>query len=124
MAEKNEIGKVGEATACSFLKINGYTILETNWRYRRYELDIIASNGSELVVVEVKTRSEAYWVAPEDAVNHTKIRHIVSATNAYVLRNNINLPVRFDIICLVKQGMSYTVERHIEDAFFAPANYR
>jgi len=126
MAEKNETGKTGEAVACSFLRINGYTILETNWRYHRYELDIIArnENDNELVVVEVKTRSEKYLVAPEDAVDRKKIRHIVSATNAYIRRYNIELPVRFDIICLVKQDQSYFVERHIEDAFYAPLNCR
>jgi len=124
MAEKNETGKTGELTACSFLRINGYTILETNWRYRRYELDIIAKSGDELVVVEVKTRSEKYLVAPEDAVDRKKIRHIVSATNAYIRRYDVELPVRFDIICLVKQEQSYIVERHIEDAFYAPVNCR
>lgn len=120
MAEKDETGKTGEAVACSYLKINGYTILHTNWRHRRYELDIIATNGNELVVVEVKTRSESYLVIPEEAVNHTKIRHIVSAADAYVRRYNIERPVRFDVICLIRQRNAYTVERHIEDAFYAP----
>ncbi|MDR0348973.1 MAG: YraN family protein [Tannerella sp.] len=124
MAEKNETGKIGEETACSFLRINGYTILETNWRYRHYELDIIASDGNELVVVEVKTRSETYRVAPEDTVSRKKIQRIVAAADAYILHKNISLPVRFDIICMVRQGISYVVERHIEDAFFAPVNYR
>lgn len=121
MSEKNETGKTGEVIACSYLKINGYTILATNWRYRRYELDIVATNGKELVVVEVKTRSETYLVAPEDAVDRLKIRRIVLAADAYVRRYNIDLPVRFDIIGLVKQGISYTIERHIEDAFYAPS---
>ncbi|MDR2919473.1 MAG: YraN family protein [Tannerella sp.] len=120
MAEKNETGKIGEAVACSYLKINGYTILHTNWRYRRYELDIVATNGEELVVVEVKTRSESYLIYPEESVNRIKIKHIVSATDVYIRRYNIELPVRFDIICMIKKDNSYTVERHIEDAFYAP----
>lgn len=124
MADKNETGKTGEAAACSYLKINGYTILHTNWRYRRYELDIVASNGEELVVIEVKTRSESYLIYPEESVNRTKIKHIVSATDVYVRRYNIEQPVRFDIICMIREKDSYTIERHIEDAFYAPLRFR
>ncbi len=48
-----------------------------------------------------------------------KIRRIVAAADAYVRQFNINLPVRFDIVCLIKNGRCYEVE-HIEDAFYAP----
>ena len=48
-----------------------------------------------------------------------KIRRIVAAADAYVRQFNINLPVRFDIVCLIKNGHRYEVE-HIEDAFYAP----
>ena len=120
MAEKNETGKKGEAVACSYLEICGFKILHTNWRYRRFELDIVATNGSELVVVEVKTRSKNYLVDPEKSIDSYKIRHITTATDVYIRKFGINLPVRFDVICLMKDKHSYTVEKHFEDAFFAP----
>ena len=120
MAEKNETGKIGEEVACSFLEICGYSILHTNWRFHRYELDIVATDGKELVVVEVKTRSKNYLLNPEDSIDHRKIRRITTATDAYIRKNNINMPVRFDVLCLTKDHIAYTVERHIEDAFLAP----
>ncbi len=120
MADKNETGKRGEAVACLYLKKNKYKILDTNWRFRRYELDIVATNDKELVVVEVKTRSENYLVAPELAVDRTKIRHIVIATDAYIRMKDISLPIRFDVMCLVRKKDSYVVEQHIKDAFYAP----
>jgi putative endonuclease len=120
MAEKNETGKTGEAVARSYLEISGYTVLDTNWRFHHYELDIIATNGQELVVVEVKTRSSEYLISPEDAINTRKIKRIVAAADAYARMKQINLPVRFDIICLIKDKQSYTVEKHYEDAFYAP----
>ena len=119
MAEKNETGKQGEQAARLYLEENGYRILATNWRFHRFELDIIATNNEELVIVEVKTRSCNYLVAPESAVDATKIRRIVAASDAYIRRYNIQLPVRFDILCLIKKGPSFEIE-HIEDAFFAP----
>ncbi|MDL2304551.1 YraN family protein [Bacteroides sp. OttesenSCG-928-D19] len=120
MAERNETGKQGEAEAQRYLEKNGYRILETNWRFHHYELDIIATNGEELIIIEVKTRSGNYLIAPEAAVDKGKIRRIVTASDAYVRMKKIDLPIRFDILCLIKNGPSLTVEDHIEDAFYAP----
>jgi len=119
MAEKNETGKQGELAARTYLEENGYKVLATNWRFHRYELDIVATDNEELVIIEVKTRSDNYLVAPEIAVDKSKIRRIVTASDAYARKHNIHLPVRFDILCLVKKGQSFEIE-HIEDAFFAP----
>ena len=119
MAEKNETGKKGESTARQYLENNGYKVIETNWRFHRFEIDIIAMKNKEIIFVEVKTRSDNYLVAPEAAVDKKKIRRIVSASDAYVRKNNISLSVRFDIICLIKKEQSFDIE-HIEDAFFAP----
>ena len=120
MAEKNETGKKGEAVARTYLEISGYKILHTNWRFHRYELDIVATDGKELVIVEVKTRSINYLLYPEDAINRHKIKHITTATNAYISKFGIEMPVRFDVVCMIKDQYSFTVEKHIEDAFFAP----
>ena len=120
MAERNETGKQGESIARQYLEENGYNVLETNWRFHRFELDIIATDEKELIIIEVKTRSDNYLIAPELAVNKSKIRRIVTASDAYARMKHIDLPIRFDIICLIKKGASYSVEDHIEDAFFAP----
>jgi len=119
MAEKNETGKQGESVARRYLEEKGYQVLETNWRFHRFEIDIIATHNDELVIVEVKTRSENYLLAPETAVDGRKIRRIVAASDAYARKHNSNLPVRFDLLCLIKKGQNFEIE-HIEDAFFAP----
>ena len=56
MAKHNELGKKGEEIAAQYLSEKGYEILERNWRNRHKEIDIIAKDGNELVIVEVKTR--------------------------------------------------------------------
>ena len=115
----NETGKKGESIACQYLEENGYKVLATNWRFHRFELDIIATDSKELIVVEVKTRSDNYLVAPEIAVDNRKIQRIVAASDAYARKHNIPLPIRFDVLCLIKKGTSFAIE-HIEDAFYAP----
>lgn len=121
MAKQNEIGKEGEILAREYLEKRGYRISHINWHWHHYELDIVAFTDKELVVVEVKTRSENYWISPEDAVDRKKIRRIVMATDAYVRFYNIMLPVRFDIITLIKHKDGYRIE-HIDDAFLAPTH--
>lgn len=120
MAEKNETGKQGEIAAQKYLEEKGYRVLDTNWHFHHYELDIVATNGKELIIIEVKTRSGNYLLPPEMAVNKGKIRRIVTAANAYARMKKMSFPVRFDIICLIRKGLSYSVESHIEDAFLAP----
>ena len=119
MAEHNKFGKNGEEEAVRYLCDKGYTILHRNWRSGHKELDIVAQAGNELVVVEVKARRTDAYGLPEEAVNGSKIRRIVAATDAYVRKFGIDLPVRFDIITVTGNEPPYRVE-HIPDAFFPP----
>lgn len=120
MAIRNETGKEGEAMARTYLEKHGYHIRHTNWHYHHFELDIVAVQGDELVIVEVKTRSKDFLLEPEMAVDRKKIQRIVAAADAYVRLFNLDAPVRFDIITLVKDAEGYHIREHIEDAFYAP----
>lgn len=119
MAQHNILGKEGEGEAKKYLLEKGYSILHTNWRYRRNELDIIAIQNEELVIVEVKTRSANCLQLPQEAVDSAKIKRIVAATDAYVRKFNIELPVRFDVITVLKSEAGYQIE-HIDHAFYSP----
>ena len=119
MAEHNVLGKEGEDAACAFLESKGYSILDRNWRWRKLELDIIAEYKGTLVVVEVKTRRNEDFGSPEQAVDNAKIRRIVQATDVYLKKFCIDLPVRFDIISVTGIIPPFQIE-HIEEAFFPP----
>lgn len=120
MAERNKTGKEGESEARAYLERKGYRILHANWHFHHYELDIVAVDGEELVVVEVKTRSAGSLLRPEEAVDPQKIKRIVAAADAYVRHFDSALPVRFDIIAMQKRDGRYSVLEHIEGAFYAP----
>ena len=117
MAEHNDLGKLGEELAVEFLEKNGYTILETNWTFQKAEVDIIAQKGTVLAVVEVKTRSSIDFGLPQDFVKPKKIQLLVKAINEYVLSNDLDVEVRFDIIAIQKENKGFIIE-HIEDAFY------
>ncbi|MFM7018442.1 YraN family protein [Flavobacterium sp.] len=117
MADHNELGKQGEALAVEFLQQKGYEILETNWTFQKAEIDIIAQKDSVLAIVEVKTRSSIDYGLPQDFVKPKKIQLLVKAVNEYVLVNDLDLEVRFDIIAIHKDGAEFNLE-HIEEAFY------
>lgn len=121
MARHNIFGQRAERIAAQFLENQGYTILDRNWRSGHKELDLIASDGRTLVVVEVKARTTSRWGNAEVWVDNMKIRRIVNATDAYLRLKCIDLPVRFDIITIIGEEGKEAIE-HIPDAFFAPMN--
>lgn len=119
MARHNLLGKAGEEAACAYLAEKGYTILHTNWRYRRNELDIVATDRDTLVVVEVKTRSDDPLSPPEEAVDAGKIKRTVAAADVYVRRFDLDLPVRFDVVTVVQSASGFRIV-HIDNAFYSP----
>ena len=119
MAKHNELGKEGEKAAVAYLSRNEYVIRHQNWRKGHLELDIVAAKDNTLVVVEVKTRRNTEFAEPEDAVNRSKIRRLVKATDAYLKLFQIDNQVQFDIITVVGETGNFKIE-HIEDAFYPP----
>jgi len=117
MAEHNDLGKLGEELAVDHLQKNGYTILQTNFVFQKAEIDIIARKENILAIVEVKTRSSIDFGLPQDFVKPKKIQLLVKAVNEYVIQNDIDADIRFDIISVFKNGKDFEIE-HIEDAFF------
>jgi len=117
MASHNELGKLGEELAVAYLQQNNYAILETNWTFQKAEIDIIAQKENVLAIVEVKTRSSIEFGLPQDFVKPKKIQLLVKAVNEYIISNDIDVEVRFDIIAISKEENDFKIE-HIEDAFY------
>lgn len=120
MAHHNDLGKWGEKVAHDLLVAKGYGIVTTNWKMNSLEVDIIATKGTRIVFVEVKTRSTSF-VDPEKAVDRRRINHLVRSANAYILTNNCPLEVQFDIITIIGRiDDPNPIVHHIPDAFLAP----
>lgn len=117
MAEHNDLGKLGEELAEEYLKKHGYNIRETNWVFQKAEIDIIAQKGDTLAIVEVKTRSSLDFGLPQDFVKPKKIQLLVKAVNEYVIKNDLDVNIRFDIISIYKNNKDFETE-HLEDAFY------
>lgn len=118
MAKHNDLGKKGEEIATEFIRKKGYTVLETNWRHRKAEIDIIAKVDEVLIFIEVKSRSSDLFGRPESFVDATKQQLIADAASVYMEEVGHEWEVRFDIISVLFHNEAYQSVDHFKDAFF------
>jgi len=114
---KHTHGREGETLARAWLEKRGYRILSTNYRYRKYEIDIIAEKGEVLAIVEVKARGAGSWQRPSEALNRKQQRQIITAANAWVEEHACDLEVRLDLIA-ISLGAGQPVLEHFKGAFY------
>lgn len=109
MYKRHITGKTGEDIAINYLKENGYKIIERNFSCRQGEIDIIAMDKKELVIIEVKTRQCLEYGKPAEAVNKIKRKHIYKAAQFYLyIRKLEKIYVRIDVIeVYIKNNKSY-----------------
>lgn len=114
--EALEFGKIGEQMTARYLTDKGYIILEHNYRRGHLEIDLIALDGDELVIVEVKSRAYDNILQPEAAVDHKKRQALIRLANEYVKSHNRKENVRFDIITVVSKEGGAEI-KHLKNAY-------
>ncbi|MEM6378773.1 MAG: YraN family protein [Bacteroidota bacterium] len=113
-----KLGQWGEKIARQYLEAQAYELLESNWRYSRAEVDIIARQGTQLIFVEVKLRKNNDFGKPETFVDRRKQSLLAEAASAYCEANNHDGEIRFDVISITGNPTTSYQLRHLEDAFF------
>ncbi len=76
MKAKDALGRSGERVAADYLEDLGIRVIDSNWRCPAGEIDLVALDGQELVVVEVKTRRSRRYGDPLEAVTEAKLRRL------------------------------------------------
>ena len=112
------LGRAGEEIACAYLRKKNYAIVTRGFRMFRGEVDIIARDGSTIVFIEVKARSDESFGRPEESVTPAKQRQIRKIAQGYLLENPAaEVACRFDVIAIVfGDANGYRLE-HFVDAF-------
>ncbi len=110
-------GDLGEDAAARYLESRGFRVLERNWRFRQWELDLVCRDKDTLVFVEVKTRKAGAMASPADALTPKKKARLVKAASHYLSKKDLwDEPCRFDLAGVTDTGTSMEVD-HIENAF-------
>jgi putative endonuclease len=79
-------GQNAEHWARNYLKDRGYTIVQTNFRCRLGEIDIVAQDADSMYFVEVKGRWSSKYGSPIDQVTDRKMRHISRVAAYYLIK--------------------------------------
>ena len=94
------LGRAAEAAAASFLERRGYRILNTNFRAKGGEIDLVAQDGDALAIVEVRYRASSRYGGAAASITHAKRSRIIRAARLLLARNPplARLPARFDVV--------------------------
>lgn len=114
--QSNTYGKRSEIIAADYLKNKGYKILQTNYKNKIGEIDVIAQDKNYIVFVEVKARLSQKFGHPLDAIDEKKQQKIHAIASLYLVeKRKYGKPCRFDAISIL--GMENPEICHIIDAF-------
>ena len=117
MASHNQLGKEAEQMAINYLVEKGYEILHCNWRYSRYEIDIIGKKNNLLRIIEVKSLKTSDLRYPEESVTRKKFRFLLKAADEFLFQNQQYRHVQFDILSIVLHPEKEPEYFLIEDVF-------
>ena len=110
-------GDLGEELARRYLASKGYEIVESNYRTRRGELDLISRHADTLVIVEVKLRRGTAYGTPLEAVTPRKQQAIRLMAEEYLAEKSPEFQsLRFDVVGILLHGERTDIT-HIQDAF-------
>lgn len=101
MRAKDAVGRYGERVAAEHLRRAGWEVLDRNWRCRAGELDLVALDGDELVVVEVKTRTSDRFGHPAEAVTPAKLGRLRRLAAQWLEQHEVRpRSVRIDVLAV------------------------
>lgn len=115
---KRKTGERWEKLAAKYLEEQGMCILETNFRCRQGEIDLVGRHEGYLVFVEVKYRRSSGTGYALEAVDFRKQEKICRAADfyRYLRGTDGDVGVRYDVV-----GIQGTEIQWIKNAF--PHNY-
>lgn len=114
MADKDDLGRLGEQLAAEYLQQAGIRILDRNWRCADGELDIVAAERRVLVACEVKTRSGVTFGSPLEAISRRKQARLRRLAVSWIQAHGVLFDeVRIDVIGLVRDRAGHFTIEHV-----------
>jgi len=94
-------GKKGEDMAVDYLLQRDFTILHRNWRWSRYEIDVIALKDQVIHFVEVKTRRSLAFGYPEESVSKKKIERMLKSAREFQIQYSEWRQIQYSILSII-----------------------
>ena len=116
MTQRQRLGRLGEDLARRRLEADGHTILETNYRTRSGEIDIVSLKNGILVFVEVRTRRGAAYVSPKESLTPKKRSRMAACAQEYIeATQSENREWRIDVVAVELDPQGRLVSRYFPD---------
>lgn len=117
-------GKASENTAAEYLKRQGYSILEVNYRTKLGEIDIVAKEDRVVCFIEVKSRSSSAFGLPEEAVDKRKQHKLSRCALSYLKEKHLyKQSCRFDVLSILGNERNQPHFELFRDAFGLVGDY-
>jgi len=108
---RQKFGEKSESIAASYLKKQGYKIIELNYRTKLGEIDIIAKEKGAIAFIEVKARRSGQFGNPKWAVTPKKQRKISMVALQYLkTTGQSNVKARFDVVSIISSNDNPSIE--------------
>ncbi|MBN1406055.1 MAG: YraN family protein [Candidatus Omnitrophica bacterium] len=116
----NKTGSLGERIAVKHLKKCGYKIIETNFKLKCGEIDIIGKDNNYICFIEVKTQTSNEFKQPFEEVDYFKQEKLrLTAEIWLTMRNLCDSACRFDIVSVILSDNPHSHNiKVIKDAFW------
>lgn len=99
LLSKRKIGDKGEDLALRYLRSNGFSLVQRNFRTPAGEIDIIAKKGGVIHFFEVKTRSGTWYGHPFEAITAQKKRRMKKVAEWFLMKARLHMmPCLFGFI--------------------------
>lgn len=96
----------------------GYEALETNYRYKDAEIDVIPKFIGLFIFVEVKFRSGTGFGFAEAFVDRAKRKLGIKNADNYIYEKDWHKDIRFDSVGVYKDKYGNVNFKHFEDALY------
>ncbi|MGB0777641.1 MAG: YraN family protein [Flavobacteriaceae bacterium] len=106
------LGKIGESKAAQYLVDSGFQILVRNYRWKSYEVDIIAQDKDLLLAVEVKTTAGIKHL--KNPFSLSQLKRVSAAFNQFADQQGALKEMRIDGIIYYKKREALV---HLKEIF-------
>lgn len=118
LADRAMLGQWGERYCERYLRRKGFGCIARNFSINAGEIDLVMTDGSVLVFVEVKTRTSEEFCKAQDAVNYVKQKRMIMTARNFIDRYRLgDKAFRFDVAAVILGEKGEPQVRHYKNAF-------
>lgn len=97
-----QTGRVAEEKALEYLQKQNLQLIMRNYNCRLGEIDLVMRDGSCLVFIEVRSRTNLCFGGGIASITYAKKQKIIKSAYHYIMKHKLEsqCPLRFDVVSI------------------------